>query len=383
LFGFYLIEGRMVMDKLEQAREIINSVDREIAGLFCRRMDAVRMVAEYKKERGLPIFDAGREALLLAKNAEYVDDDELKAYYISFQKHTMEVSKTYQRRLIEGVKIAYSGVEGAFAHIASGRIFPDGQSVPYEDFQAAYQSVVDGECECAVLPIENSYAGEVGQVMDLMFSGSLYVNGVYDLPVTHNLLGVPGSTPDTITAVISHPQALKQCGEYIKARGYEVIQATNTAIAAQSVAEKGDIHTAAIASAETAELYGLRVLDHDINESSENTTRFAVFSRVPNHSIGGRDKKFLLLFTVNNVAGALAKAISIIGEHGFNMRALRSRPLKELAWQYYFYVEAEGDENSEAGKKMLAALDEYCDMLKVVGGYTMEVSLQKKRGEEE
>ena len=357
------------MDKLQQAREIINTVDKEIASLFCKRMNAVRMVAEYKKERGLPIFDAGREALLLAKNAEYVTDEELKSYYVSFQKHTMEVSKTYQRRLIEGAKIAYSGVEGAFAHIASGRIFPDGQSVPYEDFQAAYQSVVDGECECAVLPIENSYAGEVGQVMDLMFSGSLYVNGIYDLPVTHNLLGVPGSSPDSITAVISHPQALKQCGEYIKAHGYEIIQATNTAIAAQTVAEKGDIHVAAIASAETAELYGLSVLDHDINESSENTTRFAVFSRVPNQSAGGRDKKFLLLFTVNNVAGALAKAISVIGEHGFNMRALRSRPLKELAWQYYFYAELDGDIGSEEGQAMLSELGGACDKLKVAGVY--------------
>ena len=253
----------------------------------------------------------------------------------------------------------------------------------YSSFDGVFSAIERGECRYGVLPIENSYAGEVGQVMDLMFSGSLYVNGIYDLPVTHNLLGVPGSSPDSITAVISHPQALKQCGEYIKAHGYEIIQATNTAIAAQTVAEKGDIHVAAIASAETAELYGLSVLDHDINESSENTTRFAVFSRVPNQSAGGRDKKFLLLFTVNNVAGALAKAISVIGEHGFNMRALRSRPLKELAWQYYFYVEAEGDENSETGKAMLAALADYCDMLKVVGGYTMEVSLQKKRGEKE
>jgi len=371
------------MDKLQQAREIINAVDKEVAALFCKRMEAVRMVAEYKKERGLPIFDSGREDALLKRNAEYISDDELKAYYISFHKHTMEVSKSYQRRLIEGVRIAYSGVEGAFAHIAASRIFPDGKTVPYEDFQAAYQAVAEGECECAVLPIENSYAGEVGQVIDLMFGGSLYVNGVYDLPVTHNLLSVPGASLNTITTVISHPQALKQCGGYIKEKGYEVIQATNTAIAAQTVAEKRDIHIAAIASAETAELYNLTVLDHDINESSVNTTRFAVFSRVPNKSAGGRDKKFLLLFTVNNVAGALAKAISVIGEYGFNMRALRSRPLKELAWQYYFYVEAEGDENSTAGQDMLAALGKYCDMLKVVGGYTVEVSLQRKRGEEE
>jgi len=367
LFGFYLIEGRMVMDKLEQAREIINSVDREIAGLFCRRMDAVRMVAEYKKERGLPIFDAGREALLLAKNAEYVDDDELKAYYISFQKHTMEVSKTYQRRLIEGVKIAYSGVEGAFAHIASGRIFPDGQSVPYEDFQAAYQSVVDGECECAVLPIENSYAGEVGQVMDLMFSGSLYVNGVYDLPVTHNLLGVPGSTPDTITAVISHPQALKQCGEYIKARGYEVIQATNTAIAAQMVSESGNPHVAAISSHPCAELYGLKCLNDRIQNSENNYTRFFCISKEP--AIYAGANRIQLVISCDNSPGALYDILSKLAVYDINMTKLESCPVVGRNFEFIFFLELEASVKEPGVLATLEEMERTCQDFQFLGNY--------------
>lgn len=363
------------MDELKQARQTINELDKQIAALFCERMEAVRTVAEYKLKRGLSVLDTSRETEVLNRNAALVNDPELRAYYLLFQQSVMDISKKYQHRLIEGVRIAYSGVEGAFAHIAAGRIFPDGQLVSHPDFPSAYNAVVSGECDCAVLPIENSYAGEVGQVLDLMFTGSLYINGVYDLQVTQNLLGVPGAALADITTVVSHPQALDQCAGYIKKHGFAEHRASNTAVAAQIVAEQGDKTVAAIASAETAGLYGLSVIDHDINESAQNTTRFAVFSRVKNEENGGKENKFLLLFTVNNVAGALAKAVSVIGGHGFNMKALRSRPVKDHAWQYYFYVEAEGDQTSEEGQKMLAELSHHCDMLKVVGHYAIEKTL--------
>lgn len=364
------------MEKLSKARRDINDIDKQMAALFEARMQAVRTVAEYKAERGLPIMDGNREAEVIATNSALVKDDDMRSYYVSFIKHNMELSKQYQHRLLQGLKVAYSGVEGAFAYIAAERIFPDGSKVSYPDFQAAYDAVVTGECDCAVLPIENSYAGEVGQVMDLMFKGSLYVNGVYDLQIKQNLLGLKGASVSDIRRVVSHPQALSQCAAYIKERGFEQVQASNTALAALSVLEKGDPHTAAIASAETAKLYGLQVLDHSINESATNTTRFAVFSRVKNNSKRDKNSTFFLLFTVNHVAGALASAIGVIGRHGFNMKALRSRPMREGAWQYYFYVEAEGDESSAAGVQMLKELEEHCDMLKVVGSYPTEISLK-------
>jgi len=330
----------------------------------------------YKAERGLPILDNAREAEVIAKNAALVENDELRSYYINFVKNNMELSKQYQRKLMEGIKIAYSGVEGAFAYIAAARIFPEGNYVSYPDFKSAYNAVADGECDCAVLPIENSYAGEVGQVMDLMFKGSLYVNGVYDLQIKQNLLGIQGARVEDIKCVVSHPQALSQCAAYIKKHGFEQLQASNTAIAALSVLEKGNKELAAIASEETAALYGLAVLDRSVNESATNTTRFAVLSPIQSKSARSKNSTFFLLFTVNHVAGALASAIGVIGRHGFNMKALRSRPMREDAWQYYFYVEAEGDENSEAGKRMLSELAEHCDMLKVVGSYPAEIALK-------
>ena len=367
------------MNELENARKKITEVDGKIAALFCERMAAVEKIAKYKIEHGLPIFDAARESEVVEKNSSQISDDVIRQYYTAFIKHTMEVSRAYQHRICEGMRIAYSGVEGAFANIAARRIFPNGTHIPYSSFPSAYRSVCEGECDCAVLPIENSYAGEVGQVMDLMFSGELYVNGIYDLPITHNLLGIKGAKLSDIKRVLSHPQALGQCEPYIRQHGFEVIQATNTAVAAQSVAQKNDISLAAVASEETARLYGLEILDHDINESNTNMTRFAVFSRAKVEKSRERENNFLLMFTVNNSAGSLAKAISVIGEYGFNMKALRSRPMKELAWQYYFYVEAEGDEQSDKGKKMLSQLSEYCDKLKVVGNFSAEETLRDKK----
>ena len=357
---------------LNEAREQIRAVDEEMAALFVKRMEAVTAVAAYKRERGLPVEDKAQEARVIDGRSALIGDAALRAYYVQFLQNTMEVSKRWQHRLMEGVKVAYCGVEGAFAHIAAKRIFPDGVPVPYPSFDEAYAAVERGECDLAVLPFENSFAGEVGQVLDLMFSGSLHVNGVCDMAVKQNLLGVPGASLSDVKTVVSHPQALSQCWDYIQKHGFSSSSAVNTAVAAQSVANAGDVSAAAIASEETAELYGLQVLDHDINSSRSNTTRFAVFSRVEERPAQAqKGGAFLLLFTVKDEAGGLAKAVNIISAYNFNMRVLRSRPMKDLPWHYYFYVEAEGDDASEDGKRMVAALRGACPMVKVVGRYPL------------
>ena len=355
---------------LDEARKIINETDEKIAKLFVKRMHAAEMVAEYKKERGLAIYDELREAEVVRRNSALVEDEEIREYYVNFLKGTMAVSRAYQSRLMQGMRVAYSGTEGAFAHIAAEKLYPSAEKIAYPDFPAAYRAVENGECDIAVLPVENSYNGEVGQVTDLMFSGSLYVNGMFDLAVTQDLLGVPGTTVAEIKEVVSHPQAFGQCAEYINRHGFTRHEFANTALAAKHVAELGDRSVAAIASREAAELFGLSVIDHDINESKSNSTRFAVFARVANKRIsreGGVHS--ILLFTVRNEAGALARAIDVIGHHGFNMRTLRSRPMKELLWQYYFYVEVEGSIQTEAGSSLMEELGEFCDRLKFAGTY--------------
>lgn len=359
------------MDGLQEARKIINEVDTQMAELFVRRMRAAETVAEYKRAHGMPILDAAREEEVIRKGAERVEDDNLRGYYVDFMRDTMAVSRRYQQKLIHGMKVAYSGVEGAFAHIAADKLFPDAQKVAYPDFKAAYDSVVNGDCDVVVLPLENSFAGEVGQVTDLMFSGPLYVNGTLALSVTHDLLAVEGATLDTVRTVVSHPQALAQCDAFIKGHDFGQTPYENTALAAKYVAQLNDPTVAAIASAESASRYGLKVLADGINHSQTNTTRFAVLARSENRNISkAHGAHFILVFTVRNEAGSLARALNIIGAHGFNMRTLRSRPMKELLWQYYFYVEAEGNVRSYEGKCMLEELAVCCDKVKCIGSFT-------------
>ena len=360
-------------DLLTKARAEINEIDKEMAELFVRRMRAAEAVAAYKKEHALPILDAAREAEVVQANAKLVEDETLREYYVNFIRNNMAVSRAYQARLLEGMRVAYCGTEGAFAHIAAGKMFDSAIRIPYKDFISAYRAVEDGECDAAVLPIENSYNGEVGQVTDLLFSGSLYVSEMIDLAVSHDLLVVPGTRVEDIREVVSHPQALAQCAEYIRNNGWSTAEYSNTALAAKYVVEKQDRGIAAIASEEAAEAFGLEVLARNINASRNNTTRFAALSRVESRRHSKRmGEHFILLFTVKHEAGALAKAVDIIGRYGFNMRTLRSRPMKDLLWQYYFYVEAEGDVYTEAGEWMMRELGLFCDRLKLAGTYFKE-----------
>lgn len=362
-------------DLLTKARCEINEIDAQMAELFVRRMRAAEEVAAYKKEHALPILDAAREEQVVQNNAKLVEDETLREYYVNFIRNNMAVSRAYQSRLMEGMRVAYCGTEGAFAHIAAGKIFEGSIRVPYGDFTSAYRAVEAGECDAAVLPIENSYNGEVGQVTDLLFSGSLYVSEVMDLAVSHDLLVVPGTRIEDIREVVSHPQALAQCAEYVRNNRWNTAEYSNTALAAKYVAEKKDKTIAAIASEEAAEVFELEVLARNINASRNNTTRFAALSRVESRRHSKRmGEHFILLFTVKHEAGALAKAIDIIGRYGFNMRTLRSRPMKDLLWQYYFYVEAEGDIYTEAGEWMMRELGLFCDRLKLAGTYFKEKS---------
>lgn len=361
------------MDELQKARQTISEVDAEIARLFCRRMEAAEAVAAYKKERGLAILDPVREQQLIEQNSRLIENDTYREYYVNLQKQVMQLSRNYQQRLNTGMRVAYGGVPGAFASEAAEVLYPDGEYISCTDFVAAYHAVEQGECDVAVLPIENSFAGEVGQVMDLMFSGSLYINRTCDLAVTQNLLVLPGTRMEEIREVVSHPQALAQCQGYLDEHGIEIrTPYSNTALAARFVAELGKPHVAAIGSVQAANLYGLEVLERSINQSAGNTTRFACFSRTENQRTGRPDDNFVLVFTVRHQAGALAQAINIIGAYGYNMKNLHSRPMKDLAWNYYFYVECEGDVRCENGKQMMRALGPMCDQLKLVGSYSIK-----------
>ena len=267
-------------NELEQARREIDAVDAEMAALFCRRMDAVRRVAAYKQARGLPVLDASREEAVVAKNCARLPDEAYAEYYEDFIRHTMGLSRAFQRAVLGMGTVAYQGVEGAFSHIALTRLFQHVRAQAYPTWAEVFDAVAGGDAAYGVLPFENSHAGDVSEVLDLCYAHrDICVCDVYDLPVSQNLLGVPGAHLSDVKKAVSHPQALQQSAKFIRSLGLETQAFQNTAAAAKSVAEAGDKSVAAIASLETAALYGLSVLAENINTSETNTTRFIVIGR--------------------------------------------------------------------------------------------------------
>ena len=372
---YIVLDGGKTMSGLEQYREEINRIDTEMARLFEERMLVSKAIGEYKKEHGLPVKDAARESAIIAKSKERVRDRLIEPYYVDFQKNVMNISCALQSRLISGMKVGYSGVPGAYAYIAAKRLFSEAELVSFGNFEPVFRAAEQGEVDFAVLPLENSYAGDVGAVMDLMFSGQLFINQILDLEIEHYLLGVPGTQTKDIKTVISHPQALLQCDDYIQKHRFEVVEFANTAKAAEHIHQLNDPSVAAIASEETAELFGLAVLDRRIQTSRNNSTRFGVFSRVQNLTpVEARDDScgFMLMFTVPNEAGSLAMILDIIGAHGFNMQNLKSRPAKSLLWKYYFFVEVEGNVSGEEGQDMMRELGAVCGQLRLVGTFRYE-----------
>ena len=361
---------------IAEARKNIDRIDREMAELFAERMQAAAVVAAYKEEHGLPVEDKAREAEMIARNTERLPPA-YRPYYRNFLVGTITESKRYQRLLVSGLRVAYSGVEGAFAHVATMRIFGEpGEKVACPDLATAYRSVESGACHCAVLPIENSYAGDVGQVMDLAWRGSLTISGIYDLPLSQCLLAKPGVTLAEVREVVSHPQALAQCQPYLRRQGWIQTTAVNTAVAARTVAAGERREVAVIAARETADLYGLQVLENDINEQKSNTTRFAVFSPAA-CEIKPSDNHFVLLFSCKNQPGALGDAISVISRHDYNLKCLKSHPTGVENWAYSFYAEGEGNLGTEAGQTMRRELERVCNSVRVLGSFSGERMLNR------
>ena len=355
------------MDELEQARQGSGAVDAQLVALLERRMRAVVQVALYKKARGLPIHDPAREEQVLQKAADRIQDPALRPYYLDHVRNRMAVARQYEALLLGQNRVAYQGVAGAFAHIALRELFPHAEAVSCPTWDEVFARVSAGDAAYGVVPFENSHAGDVSAVLDLCYNhAELWVVQVYDLPVRQNLLVLPGAALTGTGQVYSHQQAISQSETFLKQMGLPCTAMYNTAMAAKFVAESGDRSKAAIASRETAALYGLEVLVPDINTDGDNTTRFIVISREK----PTRGNRFSLLFTVDNKPGKLAAVIQKIGASGFNMESIKSRPMPHMPFEYYFYAELVGDPARAESEALLRELDRTCRTVRMLGVYT-------------
>lgn len=355
------------MRSLEKIRNDINDIDREMLKLFEKRMDCATEVVLYKLANNIPIMDAAREKEIVANSVAMLHNKEYTDYYKEFITCLVDLSKKHQYSVSNQNTAGYQGTMGAFSHIAAQNVLPQAELVAYPTFEDVFIAVRDGDVAFGVLPFENSYTGEVAEVLDLLMKYDCYIVQMYNQRVSHNLVGLKDAGISDIREVYSHHQAISQCHQYIIQTGFTAVPYPNTALAAEFVSKSGDRHKAAIASVETAKLYDLKVLAENINTSANNTTKFIVIAKRP--STGG--SRFSVLFTVNHDAGQLAQIIQIVARHNFNMENIRSRPLRDLPWQYYFYIELVGNPDTPEAQALLKDMASACKWLKVLGGYNL------------
>ena len=265
-------------------------------------------------------------------------------------------------------KIVYQGVEGAYSHIVTQTLFPDENTENVNTFEDAINSVLNGEASYCVVPIENSSAGIVTDIFDLLLKKDVVIVAEYDLHISHCLLGIKGASFFDIKRVYSHPQALMQCASYLKEHPeWSQISLLNTAVSAKKVKNEGKIEQAAIASELSAKLYGLNILDRGINRNSNNTTRFVVLSKEKIFSKASN--KLSLILELPHEKGMLYNILGILVLNGLNLLKIESRPIPEKTFEYRFFIDIEANLNSANVSNVLEILKNKVPFLKILGNY--------------
>ena len=265
------------------------------------------------------------------------------------------------------MKIAFQGEPGAYSEQAVFDYFGNLETQPCETFDVVFDSVVSGECEYGLIPIENSLAGSIHQNYDLLLRHDLHIVGEYPLRVQHCLIALPGVKKEEIQKAISHPQALGQCAAYLRGHGIKPESVYDTAGSVKMLKESGARDTAAIASHRAADIYGMQILEEGIEDNPENYTRFLAISRDAVQPEG--EAKTSIVFTLKNQPGALFKALSVFALRDIDLTKIESRPLQGKPWEYLFYIDFLGSIHEETASKALDHLSEYATMLRVLGSY--------------
>lgn len=335
------------MSDIKELREKIDGIDRELQRLFEERMAVSKAVGEYKKERGLPVYDAKREREVIAARVARTADKSLVPYVESFFVDVMNLSKDAQKddlrpKLAENDDVTYQGVEGAYGHEAA-MAATKGKTVGVPAFEDVFLSVVNGKSRYGIIPVENSYAGSVTENYDLLGKYDVHICGEVILPIDHVLMGIKGAQAGGIRQIYSHPQGLAQCADFFA--GHSEIEAVpygNTAASAKLVKERGDASVAAIASRHAARVYGLDILMEDISNSRNSNTRFFLIG----NEEGEAGNRATAMFVVNDRPGALVDVLDVIRSASVNLTKIESRPMRGRNWEYMFFADMEGDESA-------------------------------------
>ena len=375
--------------ELSDLREKIDAIDTEMVRLFTERMDIAAQVADYKKENNLPIYVPARERAILKDVAEKAGP-EMANYTRVLYSMMFELSRSYQlkrntehtplyKKITESIEntpklfpqapmVACQGVEGAYAQIACEKIFKSPFIMYFKNFDGVFSAIEKGLCQYGILPIENSTAGSVKKVYDLMIHHNFSIVRTFRLKVDHSLLVNPGTKLGDITEIYSHEQAINQCSEYLRQfPNATIIPVENTAIAAEMVSISGRKDVAALSSHACAELYGLECLAASVQDERNNRTRFICISK--NLEIYPGADRTSIMMILPHKPGALYKVLARMYTLGINVVKLESRPIPDKDFEFMFYFDLETSIYSEEFVQLMCELDDLCEEFKYLGSY--------------
>ncbi len=368
------------MKTLDELRNDIDAIDKELAKLLAKRLNASRGVAEYKTANNLPIHHKGREENILASFAEKFSSEEAP-FARAFLKGVIRQSREYQYYLnrneipetdfdLTPSLVCFPGISGSHSAICAGELYPDATLYACSSFADVFNKINSDETAVGVLPIDNSTAGTVGDVYDLLINNDLSIVRATTRSISHYLLAPKGAKLSDIKQVYSHPQALAQCSGYLKKNGFTSIEASNTAVAAEYVANLNNKTVAAIASADTAKLYNLDILEAKINDENTNQTRFICISKTPCATRSAN--RMSLAFDLPNEPGALSDILAVFSDSCINLTKILSRPIPNRPWEYTFYLDCIYTPESNLLNGLLTHLSAELPSMKLLGIYHEE-----------
>lgn len=381
-------EERIVVMDLLELRGQIDEIDQQIVALYEKRMEVSKQVAEYKIETGKRVFDKAREEEKIQKVKSLTHNDFNSHGIEELFEQIMCMSRKLQYQLIsehgglnklpfikvdcletQKARVVFQGAEGAYSQVAMHQYFGDQiDSFHVDTFRDAMMAIDEGSADFAVLPIENSTAGMVSEIYDLLVEFENYIVGEQIIKIEHCLMAVPGTELSDIKTVYSHPQSLMQSARFLNNHpDWRQISMQNNAFAARKVADEKDKTQAAIASEYAAKLYGLEILKKGVNQSDTNSTRFII---VTNQKIFLKDaKKVSICFEVAHESGSLYHMLSHFIYNNLNMNRIESRPIENRNWEYRFFIDFDGNLSDSAVKNALRGLREEARNMKILGNY--------------
>lgn len=375
---------------IQELRGKIDSIDAQLVDLFTKRMEASAQIADYKKANNLPIFVPAREREILQDVAQKAGP-QMANYTRVLYSMLFELSRSYQskrnrettqlyQQITDSIEntpklfpqapmVACQGVEGAYSQIACEKIFKSPFIMYFKSFDAVFNAIEQGLCQYGVLPIENSTAGSVKKIYDLMIHHNFSIVRTFRLKIDHNLLANPGTKLSEIKEIYSHEQAINQCTDFLKTLpDVKIIPVENTAVAAQQVAASGRTDIAAISSHVCQELYNLSCIADSIQDKGNNRTRFICISK--NLEIYPGSDKTSIMMILSHKPGSLYKVLARMYTLGINVIKLESRPIPDRDFEFMFYFDLETSIYSDEFVQLMCELDDLCEEFKYLGSYT-------------